>query len=69
MDHYIIRVGGHLPDDTMAAFSGLKVVAQPVQTVLDGLLPDQAALAGVLDHLDEAGVTIIEVIKLPPDDD
>jgi hypothetical protein len=68
VDHYIIRVGGRLPDDTMAAFSGLKVVAEPVQTVLDGLLPDQAALAGALDYLDEAGVVIIEVLKLPSED-
>jgi len=68
VDHYIIRVGGHLPDDTMTAFSGLKVIDEPVQTALDGLLPDQAALAGVLEFLNEAGVVIIEVLKLPPDE-
>jgi hypothetical protein len=68
VDHYLIRVGGRLPDDTMAAFAGLKVVEEPVQTVLEGQLADQAALAGVLDYLDEAGVIIIEVLKLPPDE-
>ena len=68
VDHYLIRVGGRLPDDTMATFSGLKIVAEPVQTVLQGQLADQAALAGVLDYLDEAGVVIIEVLKLPPDE-
>ncbi len=68
MDHYIIRLSGELPADTMAAFSGLNVITEPVQTVLDGVLPDQAALAGVLDYLDEAGVVIVEVLKLPPEE-
>jgi hypothetical protein len=28
-------------------------------------LPDQAALTGVLDHLDELGVDILEVVQVP----
>jgi hypothetical protein len=67
MDHYIIRVDGHLSDDAMTAFEGLQATREPVQTILHGELPDQSALAGVLDYLDEIGVVIIEVLKVPAD--
>jgi hypothetical protein len=67
MDQYLIRVDGRLADDSMADFPDLHVAREPVQTVLQGELPDQAALAGVLDYLDEIGVVIIEVLKVPTD--
>ena len=65
MDHYVIWVDGQLPDDALEGFESLSVNTQAVQTVLQGDLPDQAALAGVLDHLDELGVVIAEVVKVP----
>jgi len=63
---YVIRVGGRLSDDLLTAFPQLLATPQPVSTVLHGELPDQAALASVLDFLDEMGVEIVEVTKLPP---
>ena len=68
MDHYVIWVDGPLPDDALEGFEGLTVSRQPVQTVLQGDLPDQAALAGILDHLDELGIVIAEVVKVPAND-
>ncbi len=65
MDHYVIWVDGQLPDDALEGFESLSVNTQAVQTVLQGDLPDQAALAGILDHLDELGVVIAEVVKVP----
>jgi hypothetical protein len=65
MDHYVIRVDATLPDDALEGFEGLAVTYQTVQTVLHGDLPDQSALAGVLDHLDQLGVVILEVLKVP----
>jgi hypothetical protein len=65
MEQYIIRIDGTLSDDAMTAFPGLEVEHQQVETVLHGELPDQAALAGVLDYLDEIGVVILEVLKVP----
>ena len=65
MDHYVIRVDATLPDNALEGFEGLVVTQQKIQTVLHGELPDQAALAGVLDHLDELGVVILEVLKVP----
>ncbi len=52
-------------DCWVAALSDLLVNREPVQTVLHGELPDQAALTGVLDHLDEMGVQILEVVQVP----
>ena len=66
MTSYVIRVGGALSDELLSAFPLLAASIQPVTTVLHGDLPDQAALNSVLDHLDELGVEIIEVAKLPP---
>ena len=35
------------------------------ETVLHGRLPDQSALAGVLAHLDELGIEIVDVSLVP----
>jgi hypothetical protein len=67
VDHYIIRVEGELPTDVLRHFADLTVTAGSVQTVLHGDLPDQSSLAGILDYLDEIGVEIVEVLKVPPD--
>ena len=66
MTHYVIRVVGHLSDDLLTAFPTLLAEEQPVQTLLHGHLPDQSALSGVLNHLDELGVEIVEVLLVPP---
>lgn len=65
MAQYVIRVAGHLSDDLLTAFPTLLATVQPVTTVLSGSLPDQSALAGVLDRLDELGVQIVEMIQVP----
>ena len=67
MDEYIIRVSGRLSDALLSAFPSLRGQPLPVQTVMRGELPDQAALQGVLNRLDELGVEIVSVDKLPPD--
>lgn len=66
MTHYAIRVGGWLSDDLLTAFPQLLATPQPVSTILHGDLPDQSALSSVLYFLDELGVEIVEVNKLPP---
>jgi hypothetical protein len=63
--HYVIRVTGALSEELLTAFPDLLVDREPVQTVLHGELPDQAALTGVLDHLDGLGVQILEVVQVP----
>jgi hypothetical protein len=69
MEHYVIRIEGALPADALVGISGLSVTPMTMQTELHGDLPDQSALAGVLDRLDELSVVILEVLKLPDDPD
>jgi hypothetical protein len=66
MDQYLIRVEGVLPEEALADFANVTVDPGSVQTVLHGDLPDQSSLAGILDYLDELGVEIVEVLKVPP---
>jgi hypothetical protein len=65
---YLIRVAGRLSARLLWTFPTLRARVDPVQTTLMGPLPDQSALTGVLNHLDELGVEIVEVIRLPDDD-
>ena len=66
MDQYLIRVEGVLPEQALDDFVNVTVNPGSVQTVLHGDLPDQSSLAGILDYLDELGVEIVEVLKVPP---
>ncbi|MFF0344690.1 hypothetical protein [Kribbella sp. NPDC004875] len=66
MAHYMIRVKGDLSPELTDAFPSLSADPEPAQTVLHGELDDQAALAGVLNHLDTLGITIVEVVQVPP---
>ncbi|NIK61539.1 hypothetical protein [Kribbella shirazensis] len=65
MGHYVIRVQGNLSRDLTDAFPSLTADPEPAQTVLHGYLADQAALAGILNHLDTLGVSILEVLQVP----
>jgi hypothetical protein len=66
MGHYVIRVQGRLSRELTDAFPSLTADPEPPQTVLHGFLADQAALAGVLNHLDLLGVDIVEIMQVPP---
>jgi hypothetical protein len=65
LSHYVIRVVGHLSDDLLTAFPLLLAEGSRPETVLHGRLPDQSALAGVLAHLDELGIEIVDVSLVP----
>jgi hypothetical protein len=67
MGHYVIRVKGRLSRELTVAFPSLTADPAPPQTVLHGHLDDQAALAGVLNHLDMLGIDILEVMQVPPE--
>jgi hypothetical protein len=67
MGHYVIRVRGRLSRELTDAFPSLAAEPVPAQTMLHGYLDDQAALSGVLNHLDLLGIDIVEVLQVPPD--
>ena len=65
MDQYEIRVRGRVTPALLARFEGLHSQVEPVETVLHGPLPDQAALHGVIDLVRTLGLELVEVRKVP----
>lgn len=58
---YRIRVSGTLSDRLLAAFPQLDPLTDHGDTVLEGDLPDQAALHGVLATIEALGLELLEV--------
>jgi hypothetical protein len=60
--HYEIRIKGHLDKSWADWFDSMVIRHDPNgETVLDGPLPDQAALHGLLNRLRDLGVQLISV--------
>jgi len=60
--HYEIRIKGHLDDRWAEWLEGLTFMqASDGTTLLEGLLPDQAALHGVFNKIRDLGLPIISV--------
>jgi len=64
-NHYEIRVRGHLGETMRAAFPELRARVDGTDTVLTGLLPDQAAVYGVLAVIESLGLELLEVRRMP----
>jgi len=69
LNFYKIIVKGHL-DDTLASwFEGLTVSnLEDGDAILSGLLPDQAALQGILKRISDLGLTLISVNTISEED-
>ena len=63
---YRIRVRGRLGETMRSAFPALRARASGSDTVLTGVLCDQAALHGVLAEIEGLGLELLEVRRLPP---
>ena len=66
--HYEIRVEGVLDRRWAAWFGGLHVETDGTQTVISGLLTDQAALHGLLAKIRDLGLCLISVQRLAGDE-
>ena len=64
---YEIRVEGILDSRWAAWFGGLHIERDDTQTVISGLLADQAALHGLLTRIRDLGLCLISVCRLDPD--
>ena len=62
---YQIYIRGRLGRTMRAAFPALDAKAHGADTVLTGVLTDQAALYGVLAQLEALGLELVEVRRLP----
>ena len=66
--HYEITVEGRVPAEVLEELEEVRATVQPVTTVLTGPLADQSALHGMISRLHGAGLTLVEVRRLPADD-
>jgi hypothetical protein len=65
--HYEIRVKGVLGSGWSAWFDGLRVTSDEAgQTVIAGLVVDQAALHGLLAKVRDLGLELLEVRRTGP---
>lgn len=71
--YYEIRVAGVVPPEALLDFDRLTASVEPVETVVQGSLQDQAALQDLLARLETFGVHVLEVRRLragkPPADE
>jgi len=66
---YRICVEGHLGRHWISWFEGLSITHfEDNETQLFGYLADQAALYGVLHKIQNLGIPLIAVCRVPPDD-
>jgi hypothetical protein len=61
---YEIRIKGKVGDPLIASFGGLDASIKPAETVLRGVIQDQAALHGLLDRIQSLGLELIEIRQL-----
>lgn len=67
---FAIRVRGHLADRWSQQFDGFSLARQPDGTsVLSGVVPDQAALHGLLHKVRDLGLPLLSVTPLPEADE
>jgi hypothetical protein len=62
---YEIRIRGHASDALSVELPNFAVRASSAETLLYGQTIDQSALHGALDRLEELGLELLEVRRLP----
>jgi hypothetical protein len=66
-EYYEIKIKGHLDQSWSESFAGLKLThIKENGTLLSGLLPDQAALHGLLELIRDLNLTLISVTSGGP---
>jgi hypothetical protein len=64
-NEYLFRVRGRLSADVVAALDPLRPVAQTSETVLRGVIIDQAALYGTIARFEQLGLDLVELARVP----
>lgn len=59
-----IHVRGPIPADVLDELDDVTTTVVPTQTVLCGVVADQAALYGILNRLQSLGLELVEVRRL-----
>jgi len=61
---YQIRLKGTLNSSWSDWFDGFTITVQGDETFLDGVVPDQSALHGILAKINDLGLSLISIMKL-----
>ena len=64
-NEYSFRVRGRISPDIVAALDPLQPTAVASETELRGVLVDQAALHGIIARLEQLGVELVGLNRLP----
>lgn len=64
---YEIRVRGRV-DERLARELGMRADVAPVETVLSGAVAAQGDLQAILAELQDLGLELLEIRRLPPDE-
>lgn len=59
--YYEFRVNGRLSKHAAPWFEGMDISVDEVQTIIKGILSDQAALHGLISRIRDLGLTLISV--------
>lgn len=62
-----VHVRGELSAQDLEDLEYLTATVVPAETVLTGVVPDQAALLGLLGWLQSLGLEVVEVRRVPGD--
>ena len=62
-----VHVRGELPEAALDELDYLTATVVPAETVLTGVVPDQAALLGLLGWLQSLGLEVTEVRRVTTD--
>jgi len=63
--NYEIRICGRLSEPVLARFGMLASDVDRVETVLHGLVRDQAELHGIIERVQSLGLELVELRRLP----
>jgi len=66
-NEYSFRVRGRISPDIVAALDPLQPAVVASETELRGVLVDQAALHGIIARLEQLGVELVGLNRLPDD--
>ena len=65
--HYRIKLKGHLDHKWSNWFEQMTICSKGGETILTGLLSDQAALHGLLIRIRDLNLTLLQVERIEPD--
>ena len=64
-----VHIRGEVPPDALEDLEYLTTTVVPSETVLTGVVPDQAALLGLLNRLQSLGLEVVEIRRVPVERD